>query len=155
MKSHAWRLGEYADWNTHTVLNACPQLQKLNGGSWLALEFKTGKWAGQYDKVWIICGPVVRDQKPTEWIGDPGEIKVAVPDAFYKIVVRESGSTLELLAFLFPKDDEAGRKAKLERYLTSVDNIEQLTGLDFLTSLDDSIEEKLESSVATKLWDGS
>ena len=55
----------------------------------------------------------------------------------------------------FPEDDNAGRKAKLKKYLTSVDNIEQLTGLDFLTSLDDSLEEKLESKIATKLWDGS
>ena len=149
MKSHAWRLGENADWNTHTVLNACPQLQKLNGGSWLALEFKTGKWADKYGKVWIICGPVVNNLTPTEWIGDQGEIKAVVPDAFFKIVVRESGETFDILAFLFQKDDEAGRKVNLEQYLTSVDNIEQLTGLDFLTSLDNS---ELESKVATRLW---
>ncbi len=155
MKSHAWRHGENADWNTHTVLNACPQLQKLNAGSWLALEFKTGQWADQFDKIWIICGPVIQNQKPKEWIGDPGEVKVVVPDAFYKIVVRESGNTFELLAFLFPKDDEAGRNAKLEQYLTSVDNIEQLTGLNFLTSLEDALEEELESKVSTKLWDNS
>lgn len=68
MKSHAWRLGENADWNTHTVLNACPQLQKLNGGSWLALEFETGKWADKYGKVWIMCGPVINNMTPTEWI---------------------------------------------------------------------------------------
>ena len=66
MKSHAWRLGENADWNTHTVINACPQYQKLNAGSWLALEFKTGEWADQFGKVWIICGPVVHDLKPKE-----------------------------------------------------------------------------------------
>ena len=37
----------------------------------------------------------------------------------------------------------------LEQHLTSVDNIEQLIGLDFLTSLDDS---ELESTVAIELW---
>jgi endonuclease G, mitochondrial len=155
MKSHAWRLGEFADWNTHTVLNACPQLQKLSNGSWVALEFKTGIWADQYDKVWIICGPVVNDLKPTEWIGDPGEVKIAIPDAFYKIVIKKSGSTFEALAFIIPKNDEAGRKAKLEKYLTSVDNIEQLTGLDFLTSLKDPIEKEIERRVATEIWNGS
>jgi endonuclease G, mitochondrial len=155
MKSHAWRLGENADWNTHTVLNACPQLQKLNGGSWLALEFKTGKWADLYGKVWVICGPVVNNLTPTEWIGDSGEIKAVVPDAFFKIVVKESGEAFDILAFLFPKNDEAGRKVNLEQYLTSVDNIEQLTGIDFLTSLADSIEENLEGKTASELWDGS
>ncbi len=78
------------------------------------------------------------------------EIKTAVPDAFFKIVVKESDESFDILAFIFPKNDEAGRKAKLEQYLTSVDNIEQLTGLDFLT--DDTIMEDLESKVATELW---
>lgn len=155
MKSHAWRLGRNADWNTHTVLNACPQQQPLNNGSWRALEDKTGKWADQYGKVWIICGPIVDNQTPTDWIGDPGEIKVVIPDAFFKIVIKESGSTIETLAFIFLKDDEAGRKANLVNYLTSIDKIEQLTELDFLTSLDDSIEKKLEKRVATELWNGS
>jgi endonuclease G, mitochondrial len=123
---------------------------KLNAGSWLALEFKTGDWADQYGMIWIICGPVINDLTPTEWIGDPGEIKTVVPGAFFKIVVKESDESFDILAFAFPKDDEAGRKAKLEQYLTSVDHIEQLTGLDFLT--DDSIEEELESKVATELW---
>ena len=152
MKSHAWRLGENADWNTHTVLNACPQLQKLNNGSWRALEDKTGKWADKYSKVWIICGPVINNLTPIEWIGGPGEIKVAVPDAFFKIVIKETGGTIDVLAFLFPKDDVVGRKARLETYLKSVDRIERLTGLDFLTSLDDS---ELESKAATELWDDS
>ncbi len=145
MKTHAWRLGENADWNTHTVLNACPQPQKLNGRSWLALEFRTGKLADWYGRVRKICVPVINNLTTTEWIGDSGETKAVVPDAIYKIVVKESGETFDILAFLFPKDDEAGRKAKLEQYLSSVDNIEQLTGLDFLTLIDDIIEEELEN----------
>ena len=63
--------------------------------------------------------------------------------------------TFGVIAFLFPKDDTAGRKAQLHQYLTSVDNIERLTGLNFLTSLEDALEEELESEVATELWDGS
>ncbi len=109
-----------------------------------------GDWADQHGKVWIICGPVINDLTQTEWIGDPGEIKTAVPDTFFKIVVKESGETIDILAFLFPGDDEAGRKVKLEQYLTSVDNIVQLTGLDLLTA--DSIEEELGSNVAKEQW---
>jgi len=30
MKHHAWRLGENADWNTHTFLNCVPQKGKFN-----------------------------------------------------------------------------------------------------------------------------
>jgi endonuclease G len=37
-------------------------------------------------------------------------------------------------------------------YLVSVDYIEQLTGLNFLTSLPNNIKNQIESAVATSLW---
>ena len=40
----------------------------------------------------------------------------------------------------------------LRPYLTAVDTIEALTGLDFLTKLSDDIEAKIEAVVHTKLW---
>ena len=43
MKSHAGRIGPSADRETHTVLNACPQMQAMNGGVWLAIENPTGR----------------------------------------------------------------------------------------------------------------
>ena len=157
MKSHAWRLGENADWNTHTVLNACPQMQRMNAGAWLGLEFATGDWADKYDVVWIICGPIIfNDRTPSEWIGDPGEVKVVVPDAFYKIIVKDAlNGGLDVLAFIFPMyggDDYGRSTADLEPYLTSVDTIEALTGLDFLSNVNDEIEKKVERIVQTELW---
>jgi DNA/RNA endonuclease G (NUC1) len=58
MKLIANRLGENADWNTHTVLNAVPQKHEMNAGIWLNLEYLTMKWADKYGKVWVICGPI-------------------------------------------------------------------------------------------------
>lgn len=107
MKSHAWRLGKNADWNTHTVINACPQLQCMNAGVWLGLEYKTGDWADKYGAVWIVAGPIFYNKTPSKWTGDPGEVKVAVPDAFFKIVVKEgSGGKPDVLAFLIPMEGE-------------------------------------------------
>jgi endonuclease G len=157
MRSHAWRLGADADWNTHTVLNACPQQQRMNGGAWLALENKTGAWADKYDAVWIICGPVIFNGKPSSWIGDDGEVPVAVPDAFFKIVVKDAfNGGLDVLAFIFPMeggDDYGSSNADITPYLTSVDVIEALTGLDFLTNVDDDVETQVEKITATELWE--
>ena len=157
MKSHAFRLGKDADWNTHTVLNACPQKQCMNGGVWLGLELKTGKWADKFGAVWIIAGPVFHHTAPSRWIGDPGEVRVAVPDAFFKIVVKESDQPgeLDVLAFLVPMEgvgDYCSTAHELRPYLTAVDVIEALTGLDFLTALEDGAEAGLEQVVHTKLW---
>ena len=154
MKSHASRLGAVADRETHTVLNACPQLQNMNAGVWLAIENLTGDWADSFGNVWIVTGPVFT-RAERQWIGDPGEVPVAVPDAFFKIVVRLNGSTPEVLAFLVPMEgDDAHSKqsADVRPYLTSVDVIEALTKLDFLTGLADPLEAHLESRMSTVLW---
>lgn len=157
MKSHAFRTSAGADRETHTVLNACPQVQSMNAGVWLSLENLTGEWADAYGAVWIVCGPVFYANQPIEWIGDSGEIPVAIPHAFYKVVVKEGDAPdeFDVLSFLIPMygdEDHAKQTADVRPYLTSVDTIEALTGLDFLSLLEDSVESDLERSVFTKLW---
>jgi endonuclease G len=153
----AWRLGADADWNTHTTLNACPQSPAFNRGIWENLESLTAGWADTSGaSVWVICGSVFKEDMAIEWIGDPGEIRVAVPHGFYKIVVRETQTPNEpeVLAFLYPHHHlyrQAGPHDHLQ-YLVSVDYIEELTGLNFLTTLPNNIENKIESVAATSLW---
>ena len=150
MKQHAWRLGPNADWNTHTVLNAAPQRSKLNQGVWLDLEKKTAEWADKYGSVWVITGPIFYGGKPSRWLGEPCEVPVGIPDAFFKIVVRVIDERVAVLAFIFPNQDNLGHDHAA--FLTSVDYIEELTGLDFLAVLDDEMEEVLERQRAVELW---
>ena len=154
MKSHASRMGPAADRETHTVLNACPQMQSMNAGVWLAIENLTGTWANENGSVWIVTGPIFTSDQ-YQWIGDRDEVPVAVPDAFFKIVARQKGDVVEVLAFIVPMngDSNHGRQtADVRPYLTSVDIIEALTGLDFLTALPDPQEKIVEQKIATQLW---
>ena len=156
MKYHAWRLGEKADWNTHSVLNACPQKANLNQGIWLDLENRTAEWADDFNSVWIITGPIVFNNTPSKWLGQAGEVPVAIPDAFFKIVVREIGGQPDVLAFIYPQEGIGYKRSggyDHTPYLTSVDIIEVLTGLDFFPNVDDSIEEEIESVMQRRLWD--
>lgn len=157
MKSHAHRISGEADTETHTVLNACPQLQSMNAGVWLAIENATGAWADEFGAVWVVCGPIFYANTEQKWIGDDGEVPVAIPDAFYKIVVKDNEfGGVDVLSFLVPMEgDEFHSKqtAPLEPYLTSVDTIEALTGLDFLTVLQDDVEVSIERRVWTVLWE--
>ena len=81
---------------------------------------------------------------------------MVVPDAFFKIVVKDAlNGGLDVLAFILPMyggDDYGSSKADLTPYLTAVDTIEALTGLDFLTNVNDDVEEKVERIVQTELW---
>ena len=169
MKLLVERLGQDAAYNTHTVLNAIPQRPKFNQGIWQNLEYLTGAWAQTYGKVWVIQGPVFYEGKVQAWIGDEGERKIAVPDAAFKIVVRDKTEeeksrvtgreteSPELLAFLYPQlgpgyfgPSEDYRHA---RFLTTVDEIEKLTGLNFNRSLAPTIENRVERRRASSLWD--
>jgi len=151
MKQHAWRLGANADWNTHTVINAIPQRHKFNAGIWLNMEDKTAEWADEYKKVWIIAGPVFLEGQPKNWLGEPdkGEMLIAIPDAAFKIVIRGDGDCPKVLAFIYPQDGAGYGRGPYDhqKYLVSVDQIEQVTGLDF------KLPESLESFTASQIWD--
>jgi endonuclease G len=129
MKQHAWRLGEEADWNTHTMLNAVPQRQNFNAGIWLDLEYKSAEIADALGEVWIIAGPAFYSGEPKSFIGEEskGESLVAIPDALFKIIVTPIG----ILAYLYPQDHIDYPDKDHSQFQTTVAYIEKLTGLDF------------------------
>jgi len=159
MKIHAFRLGKNADWNTHTMLNACPQRSKLNQGIWLNLENKCAKWADTHNSIWIITGPIIYGLKPTQYLGqnDLNEVMIAIPDAFFKIIVREiDGEDPAILAFIYPQRGKGYKKSggyDHTPYLTNVRAIEKFTELKFFTNLDTNTQEKIKKITATELWE--
>ncbi len=91
-----------------------------------------------------------------KWLGQEGEIPGAIPDAFFQIVVRELDGYIRALAFIYPQEGIAyKRKGGYDHtpYLTSVDIIEALTGLDFFPVLSDEMEAEIERVVQIRLWD--
>jgi endonuclease G, mitochondrial len=157
MKFLAERMGDDAQWNTHTFYNAVPQRQSFNAGIWLDLENWTGAWAQQFGAVWVVTGPIFADRHAYAHLGDPGEFPVAIPEALFKIVIREGGNPNRphVLAFIYPQvgPGYSVKPYNHSRYLTSVDEIEELTGIDFLMSLPDADEAAIEKSTASSWWD--
>ena len=168
-KMLAARLGAAAEWNTHTVLNAVPQRPRFNRQPWRRLERTTGAWAQAYCQVWVMQGPVF-DVGPRAHIGDEGERRVAIPHALYKIVVREAGldcagelpeigeSDPRLLVFLYPQLGpgyyERGVDAMREhaRYLTSLSEVERLTGLTFFPAVTEAVGRRIRRDRASAVW---
>ena len=124
--------------------NICPQDHNLNTEDWNDLEMKAREWARRYGKVYIVCGPIYNGKR-NEYIG---EHRVKVPDAFFKVILINNDNKQYALGFLF--ENEAGERP-LEEYLTSVDYIEKLTGMDFFSLLPDEIEERLENEKINQL----
>jgi endonuclease G len=91
-----------------------------------------------------MAGPVF-GEKPARL-----QKRVAVPEAFFMIVVDESEGRVRAMAFLLPQD--AGEGATLDSFVTTIDEIEMRTGLDFLSALPDEAENALEAKRVGRVW---
>lgn len=162
MRNHARRLGKNADWNSHSMLNSVPQVHEFNDGHWVSLEKLCAIWANTYGKVWVICGPIMLtsggNRRPYEWIGMEEEKRVSVPHYLFKIVIKESddANRPDVLAFIYENDPSLNDKsleADHTPFLRSVNEIEELTGLDFLTALPAADQRAIEARRASSLWE--
>jgi len=128
------------------MTNMCPQNHSNNAGDWKDLEEFVRDLASKYDNIYICCGPIVEDTTIT--IGT--ERKIVVPSAFYKNLLRQkTDGTWSAIAFIMP--NRAGNQP-LMTYMHSVDEVEQITGIDFFYNLPDSIENIVESDYVISDW---
>jgi len=131
---------------TFYFTNICPQDETLNAGDWQYLEKKVRQWANRYGSIWVATGPIVGENR----YGTIGDRDVVVPDAFFKtLLIRKKNGSYSAIAFVMDNDDD---RYYLKDCYMSVDELERLTGLDFFPALDDTIEEKVESSVRLSDW---
>ncbi len=140
-------------WSTYAMAqcfylsNICPQNGNLNKGDWKELEEKGRAWAIQYGNLYIVCGPIVEKEHPTI-----GRNKVAVPQRFFKVFLREkdaSGEYPSAIGFLF--ENKAGSRP-LRSYAVSVDEVERCTGIDFFPTLPDEVEQRIEAACDPSDW---
>ena len=78
-----------------------------------------------------------------------GDNKVAVPEAFFKVVLCMKGEP-KAIGFIYKNGD--GNRPKGD-YANSVDQVERITGIDFFPSLPDNIEKKVEAECNPDDWD--
>ena len=129
---------------TFYTSNISPQRHNFNNGSWKRLEEQVRSWAVKYEDIYVVTGGILKPNLPSI-----GFEKVAVPDYFYKILLDESDGKYNMIAFILPhkKSD-----APLYTFVTSVDEIEKQTGIDFFPALPNDIENKLEAKSDYKAW---
>ena len=129
---------------TFYMSNMSPQEPSFNRGIWENLESKVRTWAIEKNGVYVVTGPVLNNIC--------GSIKngtISVPCSYYKIVFKDNGNEKDAIALLL---NNQGSSSSLKSFVTSIDNIEALTGIDFFSGLSDDIENKLESTINTSSW---
>ena len=124
--------------------NICPQNPNLNGGVWKDLEEQVRDLASQKGRIFVVCGPIVNNTLNTI-----GENKVVVPQAFFKVLLQEDGGKIHTIGFVY--ENVSGRKP-MASYAMSVDEVEEITNIDFFCSLPDKIERQTEAVVDFSKW---
>ena len=162
---------EVAMINTYMFSNMCPQHDRFNRGIWARLESRVRDWARSKRQIYVITGSVF-DQDGDQRRDDDGDamrmestngnMRVAIPTHFYKIILHEKpNGFIESMTFLLPHEDSSppGNQTDefLESNLVSIDEIEEVTGIDFLVGLREmengtAKELAVERFKATSLW---
>ena len=134
-----------AMWDTFYYTNCCPQDEKLNNGGWNVLENKVRMWARQFGSVYVVTGPIVGQNKG----GKIGPHHITVPDAFFKALLVLKDGSYHGIAFVMINTDSP---QKLINCCTNINDLEEITGLDFFPSLDDVVEESVEDECIPTFW---
>jgi endonuclease G, mitochondrial len=128
---------------TFLLSNMAPQTPGLNRNRWKQLENAVRRVVKSQGSVWLFSGSIFIGSKPIEEIGKD---KVAVPTHFFKVIlcVHPDGSKV-MFASVMPNITKL--QPGLAKYATSVDNVEQLTGIDFFGALPAAEQKTLEAKV--------
>jgi len=126
--------------------NMCPQEPSLNRVSWKALETACRKWVITEDTLYIVAGPVYL-RAPFKTIGRNHTIHV--PSGFFKVILSLRKGHEKAIGFFY---SNSALKQPLSSTAHSVDEIENLTGLDFFKELDNNLENTLERQYNLNDW---
>ena len=122
------------------MTNMSPQAPSFNRGGWKKIEALVRAWATKTDIYVTVGGILTKDLKK---IGQG----VSVPEYFYKIIFNPKNNTV--IAFYTPNSKLVN---PIETYVVTVDEIEKITNIDFLSDLEDDLENEIESSVNKANW---
>ena len=132
---------------TFYLTNICPQVHALNNGTWKKVEEKCRTWATKLGQIYIVCGPVIEPGCRDEYIGDS---RVWVPKRFFNVVIAPYTNKPLGIGFLMPNGKVSGG---MQACVVSIDEIEELTGHDFFSTLPDDMENEIETQANLAQWE--
>ncbi|OQX95252.1 DNA/RNA endonuclease [candidate division KSB1 bacterium 4572_119] len=129
---------------TFYMSNMSPQKPRFNRGIWKKLETRVRKWAIENEEIYVVTGPVFSDN-----LDAIGQNEVAVPEYYYKIIYDYIEPEIKAIGFVMKNESS---KEPLFNFAVTVDSVENLTNIDFFSSLPDYFENEIESHLNTRLW---
>ncbi len=135
---------EFALSQTFYMSNMSPQVASFNRGIWKKLEEKVRDWSMENSEIYVVTGPILNKEFTTI-----GSNEVSVPEQYYKIILDVHKPEIKAIAFLLKNEKSS---ASLETFVVSIDQIEDLSGLDFFPTMPDDLEQALEANIDKSPW---
>lgn len=150
-----------ANEQTFYYSNISPQLGGFNTGIWLDLENKVQNWGSNpnmRDTLYVVKGGTIRDGEFYDSRGQHGTIVkniekmngIVVPAHFFMALVCRKSDSFYGIAFYF--DHKEHHTGSLSDYAITIDELEELTGIDYFCNFPDKVEEAIESKCNPSLW---
>lgn len=150
-----------ANEQTFYMSNMSPQLSSFNQGYWVTLESqvqKLGRSKTFSDTLYVVKGGTIKEGQIKSYITRNNGNKVAVPKYYYMALLKVKNGVYHSIAF-WMEHKEYGysykNKAPLSEIMShavSVNELEQLTGIDFFPNLPDATEERVEDQKDINTW---
>lgn len=134
---------EQAVEETFYMSNIVPQKLAFNKYIWTKLEDLIREWIRSTETFYIVAGPVLTDA-PFKTFGDN---KTSLPIRYYKAILDIEEK--RAIAFVFRNSMSSN---SIQSFSVSIDELEELTDIDFFPSLPDELETELEADKAVEKW---
>lgn len=151
-----------ANYQTFYLTNMQPQYHKFNGytnsgsdqgeGLWVRMEAQVREWVPykSTDTLYVCKGGTIdREENIIERISG----RLIVPRYFFMaLLLKNSGGYRAIGLWTEQMEDEWRDDQPLSAFAVSIDELEELTGIDFFCNLPDDIENDVESTYSLKAW---
>ena len=140
------RFSEQAYNETFYTSNISPQDRDFNAGVWNRLEQQVRYWCKTYGDLGVITGGVLE-----KGLREIGQEDVDVPQAFYKVVFRntDGAEAVQVISFLIPNQ---ASNLPLSDFIVTVDELEERTNLDFFAQKSEEWQNEIEAKVNAAAW---
>lgn len=152
---------EEANIQTFYMTNMSPQISNFNGNYWVTLEGlvqSLGRSTSFADTLYVVKGGTIRDNQIKEYITRKNGKKVAVPKYYYMALLKYKNGGYSSIAFWMEHKDYGYNKnnkaplSEIKKKAISVNQLEELTGIDFFPNLPDASEEIIEGQNQPSAW---
>lgn len=151
-----------ANYQTFYLTNMQPQYHKFNGytnsgadqgeGLWVRMEEKIRDWTpkNSTDTMYVCKGGTIdREDQIIERVRG----KLIVPKYFFMACLMKNSQGYRAVGFWAEqKSNEWRDDQPLSDFAVTIDELEELTGIDFFCNLPDDIENYVENHFSTKAW---